>query len=48
MRPILSDSVAQNRRPPMLNSDNRPVNPAPTAAIIAQLGRAETASEVPG
>ncbi len=33
MRPIWSDSDAQKNRPPMLNSDSRPVKPAAIAAI---------------
>ena len=32
MRPIWSDSDAQKNRPPMLNSDSRPVNAAPIVA----------------
>ncbi len=35
MRPILSDSDAQKKRPPMLNSDSRPVKPAAMPAIGA-------------
>src|ERR1700739_2985314 len=30
-----SDSEAQNTRPPMLNSDSNPANPAAIAAIVA-------------
>jgi hypothetical protein len=38
----LSDSEAQKNRPPMLNSDSRPVKPAATAATAA-LGSATAA-----
>src|SRR6202000_2838771 len=34
-RPILSESDAQKKRPPMLNSESRPVKPAAIAAIVA-------------
>src|ERR1700710_1550735 len=35
LRPILSDSDAQKKRPPMLNSESRPVKPAAMPAIVA-------------